>query len=35
MIFLVDDMTHIINQSFDGDLPTIMVIEAYKKYDVK
>jgi hypothetical protein len=35
MIFLVEDMTHIIDRSFDGDLSTIMVIEAYKKYYVK
>jgi hypothetical protein len=35
MIFLVEDMTHIIDRSFDGDLPTIMAIEAYKKYYVK
>jgi hypothetical protein len=27
MIFLVEDMTHIIDRSFDGDLPKIMVIE--------
>jgi hypothetical protein len=31
MIFLVEDTTHIIDRSFDGDLPTVMVIEAYKK----
>jgi hypothetical protein len=31
MMFLVEDMTHIIDRSFDGDLPTDMVIEAYKK----
>jgi hypothetical protein len=31
MIFLVEDMTHIIDRSFDGDLPIVMVIEAYKK----
>jgi hypothetical protein len=31
MIFLVEDTTHIIDQSFDGDLPTVMVIETYKK----
>jgi hypothetical protein len=31
MMFLVENMTHIIDRSFDGDLPTDMVIEAYKK----
>jgi hypothetical protein len=31
MIFLVEDTTHIIDRSFDGDLPIVMVIEAYKK----
>jgi hypothetical protein len=31
MIFVVEDMTHIIDRSFDGVLPTVMVIEAYKK----
>jgi hypothetical protein len=30
MIYLVEDFTHIIDQSFGGDLPTIMVIEVYK-----
>jgi hypothetical protein len=30
-MFLVENMTHIIDRSFDGDLPTDMVIEAYKK----
>jgi hypothetical protein len=28
---VVEDMTHIIDRSFDGVLPTVMVIEAYKK----
>jgi hypothetical protein len=28
-------MAHIIDRSFDGDLPIIMVIKAYKKYYVK
>jgi hypothetical protein len=28
---IVEDTTHIIDRSFDGDLPTVMVIEAYKK----
>jgi hypothetical protein len=31
MIFVVEDMTHIMDRSFDGVLPTVMVIEAYKK----
>jgi hypothetical protein len=31
MIFQVEDTTHIIDRSFDGDLPTVMVIEAYKR----
>jgi hypothetical protein len=31
MIFLVEDTTHTIDRSFYGDLPTVMVIEAYKK----
>jgi hypothetical protein len=30
MIFQAEDTTHIIDRSFDGDLPTVMVIEAYK-----
>jgi hypothetical protein len=30
IMFQAEDTTHIIKQSFDGDLPTVMVIEVYK-----
>jgi hypothetical protein len=30
-LFEAEDITHIIDRSFDGDLPTVMVIEAYKR----
>jgi hypothetical protein len=30
-IFQAEDITHIIDQSFDEDLPTVMVIEAYRR----